>query len=214
MAFQAACFLSYRHSDSELGRYAVDDFERALTNELKLLVPFEDPIYRDERNTPGFLYQDSIAMALCRSVCMVMIYWPQYFSHEHSYCTREYRAMITLEQQRLAMLPHAERHFGLIIPVVIRGGRGDLPLELRDTRIYADLTDLSLSGRPMSRNKKFAPQVREIAQYICGRCRAFDDVAADPCSTCGDFALPKYADVKDWLDKHLKPSPWIRGGMR
>jgi hypothetical protein len=211
MAFRYACFLSYRHSDSELGRRAVNDFEQALKNELGLLLNIPDlqPIYRDERNQPGYLYNEVIAEALCQSVCMAMIYWPQYFSYESRYCTREYRAMVALEEKRLALLPNAEHKLGLIIPIMIRGRKEDLPSELRDKRQFAEFSALSLSDKPMSRHKKFQPQVRAIAEYIDDRCRAFNAVANDPCSGCGGFALPKEDEVKAWLDALLKPPPYV-----
>ena len=81
----------------------IDDLCAALRNELAVMI--EEDIFIDrERMRGGTLFDPSLARALCKSVCMVVIYTPTYFSKKHSYCAREYRAMETLEQQRLVRL--------------------------------------------------------------------------------------------------------------
>ena len=208
MGFQWACFLSYRHSNRD-GLAVVDAFHDKLDRELGMRGL---QVYRDNRNEAGTLYNPLIATTLCESVCMVVMYWPEYFSVEHPYCTREYLAMVRLEEKRRAMLPHAERNFGLIIPVMIRYWPEDLPDDLRN-RQHEDFTKLSISPY-MSRTTRFAQRVHGIAEYIHARCRAFNAVAHDPCAGCRDFTLPSDDEARGWLAAIPRPIRWIHDGGR
>jgi TIR domain-containing protein len=206
MGFQWACFLSYRHSNAD-GLAVVDAFHDKLERELGMRGL---QVYRDNRNDAGTLYNSLIATTLCESVCMVMMYWPEYFSLEHPYCTREYLAMVRLEEKRRAMLPDAERNFGLIIPVMIRFWRDDLPDDLKN-RHHEDFTALSLSPH-MRKSVQFARRVHRIAEYIQGRCRAFNAVAHDPCAGRRDFALPSDDEARGWLARIPRSIRWIHDG--
>lgn len=79
MGFQWSCFLSYRHSNKD-GLALVEAVHDKLKFELGM---HELQLYRDVRNAPGTLYNQLIAETLCASVCMVMMYWPAYFSGKH-----------------------------------------------------------------------------------------------------------------------------------
>ena len=111
MPLKYSCFISYRSRSVELAR----DFQESLDRELRHWTTL--PIYRDEvRLDGGDFYNRELALALCQSACMVMIYTPTYFDLESTYCAREYRAMEILESTRLELLGQ-ERNYqhGLII---------------------------------------------------------------------------------------------------
>jgi len=129
-----------------------------------------------------------------------MAYTPQYFDVKHIYCAREYRGMAKLEAERLARLPDpAEQRHGLIIPVVFRGA-DRLPPEISRRRQFEPFDSFQLSDPAMPMHPKFEPRVREIAEYITGRCDAFEALADDLCCDCDRFALPAEDEVRPWVE--------------
>jgi hypothetical protein len=105
MPFKHACFISYRrHEQSELSERFIADLCSAVRNELAVLL--DEDLYIDrERLRGGAFFNPALADALCKSVCMIVVYTPTYFSREHLYCAREYLAMEKLEKTRLAGSP-------------------------------------------------------------------------------------------------------------
>ena len=80
----------------------IEDFFFTLSAELEFLV--DKPPYLDrDRLKGGEFYNEALASNLCKSACLVVLYTPVYFSLDHMYCAREYRAMeqIELARQRL-----------------------------------------------------------------------------------------------------------------
>src|SRR5437764_15246498 len=103
MPFTNACFISYRHAGpaSEIVRGLVGK----LAEQLALLSP-SYPIYVDEKRLKAGDYLDAeLAAAMCRSICMVLLFTPEYFDLDHPYCAREYRGMKTIEAARQQSLP-------------------------------------------------------------------------------------------------------------
>src|SRR4030095_12354568 len=82
-----------------------------------------EPFYDKSRIQGGQYIEPVIADAICKSVCMVAIYSPQYLNEEYTYCARELMAMQLLEHKRLNLLPVTERANGLIIPIIYRGAK-------------------------------------------------------------------------------------------
>ena len=167
--FQHSCFISYRHGQSEIKRRFIEEFCVALSGELDMLR--DEKLFVDkERLKGGDFYNDSLARALYESATLVLIYQPNYFDPAHTYCAREYRAMCTLERERLGQFANAQdRDHGLIIPVVLRG-EGNLPAELKGHRHYEDFSKFMLMDVELSRHPNYAPRIRDIANYISGRC--------------------------------------------
>jgi hypothetical protein len=97
LRFEYACFISYAHAKEDLVRTFVEQFRAALASALDPLTDL--PIYLDEKRLqPGYLYNDALASALCRSASMVVIYSPVY--ERRPYCGREFEAMARLEPRR------------------------------------------------------------------------------------------------------------------
>jgi hypothetical protein len=191
--FEYACFISYSHGQNDLVRGFMDQFTAALGDELETLI--ELPIYVDKlRLQPGYLFNEALADALCRSVCMVAVYTPVYESK--AYCGREFEAMVRLEARRrkLANLPGQQ---GLIIPVVLRGFE-HLPLRLKDERQAEDFSQFTLADRQIRRNPKFGGKVQAIARQIYGHYRALQPIEGHACDDCTAFKLPGEHELPAW----------------
>lgn len=191
--FKHACFLSYRHGQQSIKERFIRQLHDGLAAELELLR--QERVYVDyERLSGGQFLDPNIARALADSACMIAVYHPTYFDPEHLYCAREYLAMLTLEENRLdALGPGAERENGLIIPIILRGSE-TLPAEIAKRRIYHDFSKVLL-GDVDAGIKGHAAQLRGIAQYIDGRCRALESVRADSVS----LQLPDDQTVREWI---------------
>lgn len=184
-----------------------DAFEKALAVQVGLYLP-SLAVYRDRnRLSGGDFFNRELAHALCSSVCMVMLFNPSYFDPAHSYCAREYQAMVALEQARLALLPEDQRRQGLIIPIVIRGRP---PEEVTKERQFYSMED-DLLGPHDFRRRGIQEKLRRIADDIYRRHESFRRIGVDPCGLCDGFDFPNEADVKDWLDGVTAPPvgvPW------
>src|SRR4051794_3914401 len=211
MAFDYACFVSYRHREqSQLAEKFINDLCAALRNELAALLDEEIFIDR-ERMRGGIFFNAALARALCKSICMVLIYTPTYFSRQHLYCTREFRAMEQLETIRLRRLSKTlSSECGLIIPVVLRGA-SSLPSNIRINRHFYNFEGFSLTSRDMARNRQFKRIIREIADAIHERKLMFDLFGEDLTVNCGDFSFPSDDEILPWLDEVASPTspfPW------
>jgi hypothetical protein len=157
-------------------------------------------VYVDtDRLQGGDFYNEALARNLFDSATMVMVYTPTYFSNEHTYCAREYKAMAALERDRLAWLGASQlSSHGLIIPIVLRGSRY-LPDEIRRSRQYYNFEGFQLGDRRLSRHPKFAPTIRNIAAYISER---FQEMQSLPEGLFGgreQFFLPGDDEIRDFL---------------
>jgi len=178
------------------------EFYTALCAELEpMLGP--NAVYLDQnRLSGGDLYTDALADALFASATMVVVYTPTYFHWEHTYCAREYAAMEQLERQRLARLGiTADRSHGLIVPVVLRGGKY-LPEAIRGWRQCYDFERFQLGGRRLSHHPKFAPTIRTIAAYISDRYCELCTLPPDDEMFMGrgNFRFPDESQVRDLLN--------------
>jgi hypothetical protein len=198
MPFQYACFVSYRHLEhNPLAERFIDDLSAALQGELGVWM--EEQLFVDsERMRGGTFFNPTLADALCRSVCMLVVYTPNYFSLNHVYCAREYRAMEKLEAMRLARLQAPRQFEGLIIPVILRGAEY-LPQTIRDRRQYYSFERFSLRSRKIARDAQFERYVREIAKSIHRRKIVLGPLADEFTCDCHNFAFPTEEEVRPWV---------------
>jgi TIR domain len=194
------CFISYCHGEGKLMRRFIDDLTDAL---MAYLEPyFDERVYIDEKRLQaGYLYNEALATALCQSVCMVVVYVPKY--ERHNYCLREYAAMERIETQRKAMIGSRElREKGMIIPIVLRGSDA-VPKKIRDRLQFLDFSKYTTASPTISRNKKYADQIDEVARYIYNMYKELKD--QDVCSGCNDFVLPAETDLQPWQTSVVEP---------
>jgi hypothetical protein len=203
MPLRHACFISYRHGQRALAERIIGDLYEALSNELEVLVDAPDgPVAIDlDRLKGGMFYNEALASALCQSACMVIVFTPIYFSTTHTYCAREYKAMESLENERLKLLGNAlDKQNGLIIPVVFRGPE-TLPPDLKNRRQFYRFDQFLLSDPKLSENPRYALTIRDMAKYIAERFHALNALPADPCRLCDKFALPTEDGIRVWLER-------------
>jgi len=210
MPFEYSCFISYRHCRNQLGQRIVNELYNALSGELELMTDKE--VYLDrERLEVGYLYNEALARALCESACMIVVFTQTYFNRAHTYCSREYKAMEKLEEERLELLGNpSDQIYGLIIPIVFRG-EDYLPPDIKERRKYVKFDNFLLSDDEMGRHPRFAPEIKRIAEYIAARCQAFDALPEDPCSNCSEFTLPTEKDIRKWLEGITEPRQPLPG---
>jgi hypothetical protein len=204
MPFSNACFISYRHTDIPTNRAIIQQTVDALKAELDGRVPL--PVFLDvDRLQGGMFYNEALATSLCSSVCMVMLYWPTYFSTEHTFCSREYKAMERLEAHRLSLLPDPlQRQKGLIVTIAFRDF-DQIPAEIKQNRLVVNFEAHSLR-RNMARKQEFINDIYKIGNYISERCRAFGNVPPpDPCVDCSQCRLPAEQEILPWLRQVLRP---------
>src|SRR5687767_12877015 len=111
MGYKYSCFISHQHQNELVDKF-VKDFHRLLSNEVELFIGDLD-VFLDESMSPGDPIGKQIAVAMCKSVCMVAVYTPSYFSPKFIHCAAEYLSMEKLEKERLKLLPPKQRTNGL-----------------------------------------------------------------------------------------------------
>jgi len=174
----------------------------ALADELSMLLDDYSslPIFKDDRSIEvGDKIDPAIAQALCQSVCMVLIYTPNYLSEEKPYCASELEAVLRLEKERLAKISEVNPKTSLLLTIILRGDRKELPQVLKD-RENEDFSAFALHTTEIRRNKKFSPQIQQIAKKIKSHCGIFDK-GQKWCDGCHDFKL---LDIKTEKDKLVK----------
>jgi len=209
MPFQYSCFISYRRGHHELTRRFIEELVGALKSHVEPWL--DEEVYIDEDGLRGGAFIDEgIAHALCKSVCMILIFTPKYFDRKRTYCAREYMAMKRLEEKRLRLLKDlADRKAGLIIPVVFRGPE-HLPSEIK-RRLYYDFSAYTLVRPEISNNPQYVEAIEEIARRIREIYDHFRGLPQDPCGACKDFALPAEEEIQEWLEGVVAPRspfPW------
>jgi hypothetical protein len=203
MPFAYSCFVSYRHMEFEPGRSSIRRVVDALKGQLEYSAPL--PVYLDEdRLRGGQFYQEALALQICESACMVVLYWPTYFSAQHTFCSREFKLMERLERNRLSLLPERERMNGLII-VLALADFDRLPAEIRASRLCYDFEPYMLSRR-LDRHPDFIAKMRDIRRYIAERCNVLGFVPPpDPTVDCPECRLPDAQAILPWLQQVLHP---------
>ncbi len=212
MPFRYSCFISYRHDQGEIMARFVDDLYAAWHNEVLLLTGMD--VFVDKtRLAGGEFYNVKLAKSLCQSICLIMIFTPQYFSTNHPYCAREYKAMELLEKARLKKINNTNLPTsGYIIPIILRRGT-ELPVEIKTNRQYYNFSNFMLRDEPLKMHRDYDKIIRDIADYIYQRYLEFENAGTDPCEVCENFELTSEASIKDWLET-VKSTPVLFPGRK
>ncbi len=208
MPFDYPCFISHVHGKHELVKSFLEELKKALGSYLEPY--FEKEPYIDEEGlSPGSRFNERLAEAICRSVCMIVVYVPKY--DRHTYCLREYTAMEMLEERRLTLLgAEAARGCGLIIPIILRGEKDDLPEKIRDHIHFCDFSKFSTASPDISANQEYVEKINKIAKYIYEQFKKFEDAGVDTCTDCHTFELPDEQQIKPWRVKTTSPpTPFV-----
>jgi len=196
MAFEHACFISYAHGEHELMQLFIRELTQELQNSLD---PYFDETVCIDRDhlRPGMNFDIALASAICRSVCMVVVYSPKY--SRHPYCLREYEAMRRVEQDRRNKLQDAiSPGVGMIIPIIFRGKKELLPAEIRDHVHYMDFRSFTLYDARIRSNRDYVDGIEKVAEYIFDLNEACEAAGADLINHCQGFELPGEAQIVQW----------------
>ena len=181
--------------------------ERALEAELSLLLDDYSalPVFKDDRKIEvSDLIDPVIAEAVCTSVCMIIIYTPNYLSKQKRYCASELEGMLRLEAQRKHTIGANAAKSGLIFTIVLRKGNetNGVPKILNERQTINDFTDFASYSTEIQRDPKLGKKISDIAQKIKQHCDLF---LAHPecCATCDQFELLNIEDDKDKLDDFI-----------
>jgi hypothetical protein len=195
MSFHNACFVSYRNSKHPSASKILSALIDALSAQIDLYMSGSTVYVDRQRLAGGDLYDPLLAMELCRSSCMVLVFNPSYFDVSHPFCTREYLAMEKLEKTRLESVQQIA-HKGLIIPLILRSGDSLPGMIERRSPVYFDRDLL----RPADFNTRQALlKLKAVAQQVFERCRIMHSVEAAAGAECGAFQLPSDEEAKSWL---------------
>lgn len=146
------CFVSYAHGEEIIMKSFLEQFIKVLNGHLDLYI--DEKIYCDEdRVKPGYNYNLALAKAICKSVCMIVLFDPKY--ERSLYCLREFLAMEVLERQRAQLLGNAyDNTKRIIIPIILRGRSEDIPQKIRSIH-FKDFRNLQLYGRRLEEDQFF-----------------------------------------------------------
>lgn len=198
MTFDWCCFVSYRLGMGKLAVGILSDFCDALSNELELQVDEKMYVSQGELKA-GDILDPTLERALCRSVCMVMLFTGNYFSETHPYCAREYLAMQRLEATRMLELnADAGQQHGLIIPVVLRD-LDRLPPDLRKGRVWCDFREFQQVEGGIAKPKGYFEEIRKLGDTIAARCREMRRLPDEEEDPCRQFQFPTDEEARQFM---------------
>jgi hypothetical protein len=206
MPFEHACFVSYRHGREPGTAKLYRTFRDELAVQLELYLPGMGVFFDEKRLAGGDFFEEEIRRALSHSVCMILLFTPQYFSERHTFCAREYRAMVELERQRLAAVPALGQGKGLVLPVVLRGRLVD---ELKMRQAFTFGRTLLADSDLRLRSTRIV--MEQIARAVYVRHEAFRVAGFDPCTQCNGVRMPAEPDILGWVRSvagGMQPFPW------
>lgn len=185
-----ACFISYRHpaSSGGLEEKLIQHVVRAIKDHFEVITHEHQVYFDQDRLVPGYQYDERLAKAICRSACMVVVYWPSYL--ESDYCKKELYTMLSIERRRRQVLGAQLQGCRLFIPIILRGRLDDLPEDLRDGCQYLDYKaqatrhDFNIGDDP-----KMSERLFEIAEYVKGLCDTMKQSQSALFSQCEQFVF-------------------------
>jgi hypothetical protein len=196
MAFKYCCFVSYRHVSENLGKKYTNLLVNALKGELELHLDPQPYIDMDRLNGAQF-YNEALASAINESACMVVLYWPTYFSLEYTFCAREYKLMEDLEAERLKQIDDCcEKQNGLIIIIAFRGFN-KIPRQIKQNRKCYNFEPYTVK-RDIQNDRHFRNDLKEICEYVEQRCRVLNDIAQN---LNNNRQLPNSEAIIPWIEQ-------------
>ena len=196
MPFKYACFISYPHGQHTVMKPFIEQLTELLEG---FLEPYMDEeVYKDDRLKPGYKYNESLAEALCHSICMIVVYSPVY--EDRVYCLREYATMEKIEEDRFKLMGQAlPADHGMIIPIILRGS-DDLPDHIKGNIHFVDFSQFMLEETTINR-PEYRKKIEDIAKHIHELRKKFKLIGQDPCGDCPGYKITPEAGLKPWRGK-------------
>ncbi len=225
MQFEHACFISYRNGDrSDRGRDArrqdiedtINAFARDLKNELhrelqRAGVNYDKSIvFLDQDLEEGTTLLSTFASAVCKSVCMVVVFTPHYLNKDKLYCASELEGMFRRLQERCVKLGFDETHKHEWVFTVVLNEPDRVPDILLDN-IRFDFTTYSHSSIPLRDHEGLHSKVQTLARKIAYHWECLDQENTLLTEDCENFALRNPDDDQDkillqeYVSNHVKP---------
>jgi hypothetical protein len=206
------CFISYRHSITDMSQIFVQEFKQSFERaRFKLeAAKLERYVLVDREFIPpdlgGPALDTILEEAIYHSACMVMLFTPTYFHEQATYCAREYLAMKHLQEKRHEQLGGTAQQ--LIIPILFRGTHLDLvPTEIRNNYQWFDFSSFpAWRLRPLFPESAPNALYDQIVQAIYDRVLTLQQLAAPPIAR-GEFKLPTNEDAIAWLENNGPSKP-------
>lgn len=201
-----ACFISYRHPAAKGGREEklIGHVVKAITDHVQMYTHDHEVYFDDKRLVPGYQYDEKLAEAICRSACMIIVYWPSYL--ESDYCKKEIEAMLEIEDRRRQLLGADLHGCRLLIPVILRGKFEELPERVTRDCQYLDYKAQAVKPDfNIGDDDKMSDELYRIAEYIKSLCDKMKGVSDDLFGKCQQYGFP--APPKPQSVDEIKPAP-------
>lgn len=186
-----ACFISYRHPCEVDNREAkiIEHVRKAIADHVQMETHEHKVFFDQQRLVPGYQYDESLAEAICRSACMVIVYWPSYL--ESDYCKKEIQAMLDIERKRRQLLGDALHGCRLFIPVILRGDYAHLPEAITKDCHYLDYRKQATNPNVnIGDDETMSEQLFRIAAYIKSLCDKMKPQSRRLFDRCQEFGFP------------------------
>ncbi|HKP84647.1 MAG TPA: toll/interleukin-1 receptor domain-containing protein [Blastocatellia bacterium] len=180
--YENHCFVSYPRINNpemiEIAEHVKDRVE----NDLSYLVSTPRVFLDRQGLSVGAVWEENLRRALCKSVTMVALCSPMYYSPIHRWCILEWEAMYGLS---LARLPAED--FRAIIPLIVRTF-GSVPSQYSSIN-YIDISRVTLRGRRYFGTNEFREAIRQVTNQIA---RVADALKRNQSRTeCERFQFPQ-----------------------
>ena len=187
-----ACFISYRHParmgslEERLFRHCLD----AIIDHVEVYTHNYKVFYDEDRLSVGYQYNETLASDICRSACMIVLYWPAYL--ESAYCLKELNTMLTIEKKRRRILGTKLRGCRLILPIILRGERNDLPREVREGTVPLDYSRQAINPNfNIGQDSEMSEKLFNMAKYIKYLCDNIQAAGQTIIHNCDTYVFPK-----------------------
>lgn len=181
------CFISYAHPIQPWARSLTEKVLGAVGNALSIYTR-SPPFVDNERLKPGFSPDEVLASAICKSACMVIIYYPAYLESE--YCRRELEAMREIEERRRNALGRKLHGRRMFLPIVLRGKVQDLPSFVCADNVPLDYSKQALSSVDISDQSEVREELFTFAESIVELFNLLKDQKVSSLIDCDSFAVP------------------------
>ncbi len=187
-----SCFISYRHPaisgglEEKLIRHVVT----AVKDHIAVYTHKYEVYFDEDRLIPGYEYNENLAKALCRSACMIVVYWPSYL--ESDYCRKEIETMLDIEETRRRILGRQLHGCRLFVPIIVHGDYEDLPQQMREGCQYLNYTAQSIRHDfNIGDDQDVSAKLYGIAKYVKSLCDKMSAVEDKLFNACDTFAFPQ-----------------------
>ena len=189
--YEHYCFISYPRVEGSAVMAVARAFANAIRTELKNFTEdWDKRVFIDEDIAGGEAWEERLRLALCRSVVMVAVCAPIYYSKGHRWCGREYQGMLALKERRLPESPT-----GTIFPVIVRKN-DPLPPPIASLE-YRELDkEITLGG--IQRRRKFQDVIVEILNRVDSVATALRERNSVARCAGDEFTLPSQSAFEDW----------------